>query len=167
MTTSPTIWPYVLKLYGIPEFGPAGIALQDSVGADVDILLFLCFLADRGRQAGRDDVARIDASIKGWRETVVKPVRALRRQLKDGIAPVPLAVSDAIRNIVKNIELDSERIQLETLEREFAVDAMKPSSLDRVALARQNVIAYGDYLGGFAEPSVAALLGAFAKLGVK
>jgi uncharacterized protein (TIGR02444 family) len=163
MTT--TIWPYVLKLYGVPEFGPAGIALQDSVGADVDILLFLCFLADRGREASRDDVARIDTSIKGWRETVVKPVRALRRQLKDGIAPVPLAVSDAIRNVVKNIELDSERIQLETLEREFPADAMKASNLDRVALARMNVTAYGTYLGGFAEPSVAALIGAFATLG--
>jgi uncharacterized protein (TIGR02444 family) len=167
MTATPTIWPYVLKLYGVPEFGPAGIALQDSVGADVDILLFLCFLADQGREAGRDDVSRIDASIKGWRETVVKPVRALRRQLKDGIAPVPLAVSDAIRNVVKNIELDSERIQLETLEREFPIDAMKRSNLDRVALARSNLTAYGAYLGGFSEPAVAALIGAFAKLGAK
>ncbi|MFM9886425.1 MAG: TIGR02444 family protein [Burkholderiales bacterium] len=161
---TPTIWPYVLRLYGVPEFGPAGIALQDSVGADVDILLYLCFLADRSRQARQDDAARIDASIKAWRENVVKPVRALRRQLKDGIAPVPLAVSDPIRNIVKNIELDVERIQLEALEREFPAESMAASNLDRQALARENVMAYAATLGGFPDQPVAALLGAFSRL---
>jgi uncharacterized protein (TIGR02444 family) len=162
--TEPTIWHYVLQLYGVPEFGPAGIALQDSVGADVDILLYLCFLADRSRAATRADVARMDASIKAWRDHVVKPVRALRRQLKDGIAPIPLAISDPIRGVVKNIELDAERIQLETLEREFPVDSIAPSSLDRQACARANVMAYEAHLGGFPEQSVAALLAAFAKL---
>ena len=165
--TASTIWPYVLRLYGVAEFGPAGIALQDSVGADVDILLYLCFLADGARPAARDDVARMDASVKAWRENVVKPVRALRRQLKDGIAPVPLSVSDPIRNIVKNVELDAERIQLETLAREFPLASMPPSALDRDALARANVMAYAAYLGGFPDQPVAALLTAFGKLETK
>ncbi len=164
---TPTIWPYVLRLYGVPEFGPAGIALQDSAGADVDVLLFLCFLADRSRVAGRDDVARMDASIKAWRENVVKPVRALRRQLKDGIAPVALALSDPIRNVVKNVELDAERVQLETLEREFPVESMRVWTLDRQACARTNVSAYAAFLGGFPEQPVATLLAAFTKLDAK
>ncbi len=166
MTTS-TIWPYVLRLYGVAEFGPAGIALQDEVGADVDILLYLCFLADRSRQATSDDVARMDGRLKAWRDNVVKPVRALRRQLKDGIAPIPLAISDPIRNVVKNIELDAERIQLETLEREFPVESIAPATLDRHGCARANVMAYAAHLGGFPEQPVAALLAAFAKLQAK
>ena len=114
---------------------------------------------------GRD--ARPTGRSKAWRENVVKPVRALRRQLKDGIAPVPVAISDPIRNAVKNIELDAERVQLETLEREFPIESMAVSTLDRQARARANVSVYAANLGGFPERPVASLLAAFAKLDAK
>ena len=79
-------------------------------------MLFLLFLAENGRTITRDDVARLDESIAPWRLQVVEPLRALRRRLKSGIGEIPAATSDGLRNMVKKIELEAERLEQGRLE---------------------------------------------------
>src|SRR5262245_2062586 len=98
-------WRFSLRFYALPDVAPACIVLQDEGGVDVNVLLFLLFLADSERAVTKDDVARLDRAVAPWREHVVEPLRALRRALKTGIGDIPPVSSDGLRNMVKKIEL--------------------------------------------------------------
>ena len=138
-------WRFSLGFYAIPDVAPACLALQDEANVDVNLMLFLLFLADQGRAVTRDDVARLDASIAPWRAEIVEPLRALRRRLKTGVGDVPPATSETLRNMVKKVELESERLEQARLENE-ASTLGKPAP--REAAARANLAAYEVYLGG-------------------
>src|SRR5688572_4026685 len=109
-------WRFSLRVYGLPEVAPACLALQDEAGVDVNLLLFLLFLAENGRAVARDDIVRLDRAIAPWRTEVVEPLRALRRRLKGGLGDVPAASSERLRTLVKKVELEAERIEQAQLE---------------------------------------------------
>ena len=152
-------WRFSLRFYGLPEVAPACLALQDEANVDVNLLLFLLFLAENGRAVLRDDVARLDAAIAPWRSDVVEPLRALRRRLKTGIGDVPPSSSEGLRNMVKKIELEAERLEQRRLET-HASQLGKPAG--REAAARTNLAAYADYLGGLPEGPKNTVLSAFS-----
>ena len=151
-------WRFSLRFYALPEVAPACLALQDEAGVDVNLLLFLLFLAEGGRAITRDDVARIDGIIAPWRTEVVEPLRALRRKLKTGIGDMPPAASEGFRNIVKKIELEAERIEQQRLE-VLASGLGAPAA--RAEAARANLDAYAAHLGGLLAKPKGVVLQAF------
>ena len=151
-------WRFSLGFYAIPGVAPACLELQDEANVDVNLLLFLLFLAGEGRAVTRDDVARIDASIASWRAEVVEPLRAVRRRLKTGVGDTPPATSEALRNMVKKIELEAERLEQGRLEKE-APTLGKPAPVE--AAARANLEAYEGHLGAFPKAPRDVVLKAF------
>src|SRR4029077_4211239 len=103
-------WRFSLRFYSRPSVAAACLVLQDEAGADVNLMLFLLFLAEHKRQVTKDDIARLDGAVRRWRDGVVKPLRALRRLLKTGVGEVPIAVSETFRGQIKRLELESEQI---------------------------------------------------------
>lgn len=156
-------WRFSLRFYALPDVAPACLALQDEANVDVNLLLFLLFLAEQGRAVTRDDVARLDAEIAAWRAEVVEPLRAVRRRLKTGVGDVPPATSETLRNMVKKIELEAERLEQGRLEKE-ASTLGKPAH--RETAARANLAAYEAHLGGLPQaPRDAVLAGFLARPG--
>lgn len=154
-----SFWRFSLRFYALPDVAPACLHLQDEANVDVNLMLFLLFLAESGRAVTRDDVARLDASIAPWRTDVVEPLRALRRRLKSGIGDVPTVTSDGLRNMVKKIELEAERLEQGRLEN-TASSLGKPAP--RSEAARVNLAAYEAYLGPLPEAPKALILKAFS-----
>jgi len=152
-------WRFSLGFYALPDVAPACLALQDEAGVDVNLLLVLLFLAEQGRAVTRDDVARLDAAIAPWRAEIVEPLRAVRRRLKTGVGDVPPATSEALRNMVKKIELEAERLEQGRLENE-APSLGKPAP--REAAARANLAAYEAHLGGLPAGPRDLILKAFS-----
>ena len=155
-------WRFSLRFYALSDVAPACLELQDEAGADVNLLLFLLFLADNGRKVSREDVGKLDAMIAPWRTDVVEPLRGLRRRLKTGIGDVPPAVSEGLRNMVKKVELEAERLEQSRLESQLA-DLGKPAA--RADAARANLAAYADHLGGLPERAKSVVLSALLALG--
>ncbi len=141
----------------------ACLELQDRAGVDVNLLLYLLFLANHERAVGRDDVARLDAMVATWRERAVLPLRALRRELKTGIAPVPVTDTESLRSAIKRDELEAERVEQELLERHAPVATLGAPAASRSAAARANLAAYGAFLNGLPEDQIAILLDAYAR----
>src|SRR5258706_7062277 len=110
-------WDFSLRFYAQPRVAAACLELQDRAGVDVNVLLYLLFVAQHCRQLDRSDITRIDAAVKAWREQVVQPLRRMRRELKNVVAPIDADAVAALRNDVKRIELESERIEQHALER--------------------------------------------------
>jgi uncharacterized protein (TIGR02444 family) len=124
-------------------------------------MLYLLFLASRGRQTDDIDVVRIAGIAQAWRETVVVPLRAVRRALKSAIGPYVPAVTSALRSDVKRIELAAERIQQETMERSAPVDSFRPATTDCASTARANIAAYRRHLGALPPEPFEPILNGF------
>lgn len=159
-TDDSPFWRFSIQFYALPGVAPACLVLQDKGGADVNLLLFLLFLAQTCRQVTGADVARLDAHIKAWREGTVVPLRALRRRLKEGIEPVPPAASEGFRNQIKRVELEAERFEQRTLE--AMAEMLKPSlAPSRKAAAQASLAAYQAHLGSFPPDALKIVLDAF------
>ena len=154
-------WRFSLRLYAMPGVAPACIDLQDRCGVDVNVLLFVLFLADQGRAISSEDAARIDAQTCAWREGVVVPLRTARRNLRTPVGAFDRDATETLRTNVKRIELEAERMQQETLERMNPGDATGLPTASRASAARTNLAAYAAHLGGLPDELLAPLLQAF------
>lgn len=151
---------FSLSIYAEPGVAPACIALQDSGGADVNLLLFALWAAHRGARLTAADVTGVEQAVQAWRTGVVEPLRAARRALK----PTPMgfdpAAAEALRGVLQAAELEAERLQQERIAPLVPAASEEPSAL----LARANLETYGHSIPArFPEPQVAMLPAAWAR----
>lgn len=104
-TMSNPFWDYSLASYSLDGVAPSCLELQDTCGLDVNLLLYAAWLAHRHRRLSAEHLAGLEAEIVDWRERVIKPLRALRRQLPD----YPRA--SGMREEIKALELRAEQQQ--------------------------------------------------------
>ena len=140
-----SFWDYSLETYSRAGVAPACLRLQDRLGADVNLILFGCWIAScgGGRMIGGDWMA-LSALTDDWRTQVVEPLRAIRRHLKvnpaAGIAP-------SLRTEVIRLELEAEHAEQLILESQFqwSADTAKPEDAKR-ADAKESLTVYFDIL---------------------
>ena len=133
MSNQRELWDFALRLYGAPGVSDACLTLQDKSGVDVPLLLFAAWLTDNDTPLPGDEIARIDGVVADFREEVVKPLRAVRRRLKTGPHPAPTAQTEQLRDGVKGVELQAEKIELNVLWNEGRAlinSARKPGRAD-------------------------------------
>lgn len=166
MTDTPTqaetpFWRFSLHFYRQGGVSDACIALQDDCGVDVNLLLFLLWLAAGRQSLSADDVKKLDDSVRDWRNLTIIPIRDARRKLKGAATLVAPGKQEAFRTKVKAIELDAERLQQEAL---YDVTKSGPLGTQAAppAAARANVAAYESVMGAkFPSQPVTVLIGAF------
>jgi uncharacterized protein (TIGR02444 family) len=160
-TTTTPFWRFSLKFYGQAGVSDACIALQDDCGVDVNLLLFLFWLASERQLLAADEVKKLDATIKSWRELTIIPIRDTRRKLKGAKTFVDPAKQEALRDKVKAVELEAEKLQQEAL---YAFTQTGPlgKPAEPPAAARGNVAAFERAMGAsFPKASVDVLVNAF------
>ena len=110
-------WNFSLELYAGEGVVEACLDLQERRGCDVNVLLFCCWLGASGRPTLTAD--RLRAILKAsdaWQAEIVRPLRAVRRLLKDRRWPetepgaMPELV-DAVRRRVADAELAAEHAE--------------------------------------------------------
>jgi uncharacterized protein (TIGR02444 family) len=159
-------WRFSLAFYRRPGVGEACIQLQDASGVDVNLLLFLLWLAAAKRRLSADEVRDIDDRARGWRELTVIPLRAVRRNLKGNAPLVEAGLAEAYRSKIKAVELEAERLQQEALYALANSTTLGAGETAADEAARANIAAYQAVLSKeFPAAPVALLLGAF-KAGV-
>src|SRR5271154_277907 len=148
-------WRFSLKFYRQDGVSDACIALQDDCGVDVNLLLFLFWLAGDGRQLSADEVKKLDDQVRSWRELTIVPIRDARRKLKGAATLVEPGKQEAFRNKVKAVELEAERLQQEALYM-FAKSGPLGTETPALAAAIGNIAAYESVLGvNFPKSSIA------------
>jgi uncharacterized protein (TIGR02444 family) len=162
-TTAETpFWRFSLKFYRQGGVSEACIELQDRFGVDVNLLLFLVWLASDDRQLSAEEVRMLDDNVRDWRNLTIVPIRDVRRRLKGAETLVDPGVQEAFRNKVKTVELEAEQLQQEALYTFAKSGPLGTEALPPVA-ALANIAAYESVLGvSFPKASVAALAKAFA-----
>jgi uncharacterized protein (TIGR02444 family) len=157
-------WRFSLRIY--PAVADTCLELQDRFGVDVNVLLFLLFAADNGRKVDTSEVRAIISAVARWNTSVVVPLRSVRRFLRSPPEVIEVAAAESLRQHVKQVELEAERLQQEGLYRNHRLDDLGAPEASREAAARSNVAAYEAELGTAFDPGlVEALLAGFRKLG--
>jgi uncharacterized protein (TIGR02444 family) len=159
-----SFWKFSLEFYADPAAAGICIDLQDRHWSDVNILLFVLWCAARDRRLSRHELERVVASVAGWQNEVVRPLRSVRRHLKQlALDPALEAIVD-LREAVKKQELEAERLQQSLMEAKFG-EIGSPAS-DRAATAISNVELYSTLVGQlFPTTHVVALVARLQAIG--
>ena len=143
-------WDFALIVYRRDGVAEACLALQESHGIDVNVLLFCCWLGESGRGAlGASEMADALALVDRWHRDVVRPLRAVRNRIKGGLGDIDVEYSDPLRGQIMASELDAEHVEHMTLMAAFerpAAEPMPPAEA-RAKDAAGNVALYFDALG--------------------
>ena len=154
-------WRFSLDFYRRPGVSDVCLALQDDCGADVNLLLFLFWLASDDRQLSADEVQMLEDNVRDWRRLAIAPLRDTRRRLKGAETLIAPDKQEAFRAKVMAIELEAERLQQEALY-EFTQSGPLGTPASPLAAARANVAVYQSVLGtGFPKPAADRLIDAF------
>jgi uncharacterized protein (TIGR02444 family) len=154
-------WDFSLRFYAKPGVPAACLELQDRGGADVNVVLFLLYLARRGRRISQADAAALDGAVAEWREQVVRPLRTARRHLKTVGLPFAGEPAAQLRNDIKRHELAAERIQQLALEQQFPCATFGEAADSAIAAASANLEAYATHIGALPATAVSSLLQSF------
>ena len=168
MMQSP-FWRFSLTIYRVPGVPQACLTLQDKHGVDVNVMLYALFLAREGRALPSAELADIIAAMSSWKSNVVVALRGVRRVMKEpadamgsAAAAFDSAAVLALRDRIKAVELEAERLQQEALY------ALKPAgewgrALAPLEAAPANIDAYAQALGAeFDAAARQAMLEGFA-----
>jgi uncharacterized protein (TIGR02444 family) len=142
------LWAYSLRVYGKPGIKPLLLDLQDSVDADVNMLLYCCWLGQKGLVLERNMLeAAIDA-VRDWRTRVIQPLRSVRRTLSGDVINIPADQLAVWRSRLLEQELDAEQVEVSMLAGYIPdrPDADEPSGL--LAACCANLHSYLSVLAG-------------------
>ena len=95
-----------------PEVPPAALRLQDRDGLDVNLVLWAIWLGQTGA-APLDErfAAAAVAQVMPWRDMVVRGLRGIRQAMKPDVPGAPAGDANELREKIKKLELEGERIQ--------------------------------------------------------
>jgi uncharacterized protein (TIGR02444 family) len=159
-TETTPFWRFSLSFYRQLGVAEACIALQDEYGVDVNLLLFLLWLADEGRLLSADEIKKLDEKVRDWRNLTVIPIRGIRRKLKAAHTLVEAGQQEGFRTKIKALELEAERLQQQAL---YALSEAAPfgQQAQTHTAAHGNICAYEHIMGAtFPRNAMDALLGA-------
>ena len=157
--TSP-FWTFSLGYYRGAGVSEACLELQDNCGVDVNVMLFLLWVASRRRTVSADQVKALADKVRPWQTDVIGPIRALRRKLKSDTPLVDKGAAELFRTKIKAVELEAERLQQEAMTA-LASGLQSETTGSVHAAARANVAAYEAALGrAFTTAAVETMISA-------
>lgn len=145
-------WAYSLALYCRQPVAKAGLSLQDRRGADVNLLLAICWLATKGYAVKAEALAAATAAAAPWNDTILKPLRQVRRRLPQDFAEIEKADQQSIKHGILSVELECERVAQQKI-----VAALEPMIADLSTAPARDLAAgsFALYLAQLATPDVA------------
>ncbi len=120
-----SFWDFSVRTYrtsGVPE---ACLSLQNDQGADVNMLLYCCWVGAAVGPFDDELFSRASEYSARWAENVVIPLREARSWMKHtGCTAEPTPTEDCmqLREQVKSVEFAAEKIQQQVLESMVSVD---------------------------------------------
>jgi len=103
------LWIYALNQYRQPECAQFLLHSQDKLGLNINILLFIGWLASSQKQLNLELLQ--SSSVYSWQQDIIKPIRAARKKAKS----YDLKGTSGFYQRMLDLELDAEKLQLSEL----------------------------------------------------
>lgn len=114
MLLSESFWDFSVRTYRSEGVAQACLALQNETGADVNVLLFCCWVGASRGEFQNAEYAAVMAFSNAWADKVVRPLRGVRTWMKLEGCPDPLLPNDkcmSLREAIKRVEFEAEQLQ--------------------------------------------------------
>jgi uncharacterized protein (TIGR02444 family) len=108
-------WEFSLAYYSRERVAAACLSLQNRRGADVNILLFCCWLATLGQKVEQAGLHAAIAAVEAWRRDVLEPLRSARRAVGDQFPELSKSDRQSIKHGALSVELECERVAQEKI----------------------------------------------------
>lgn len=138
-----------LGFYAAPGVEAELLRLQDTEGWDAVLALYGLWRAQRRERLDSSQAAAAAAIAAEWSARAVRPLRAIRREMKAAFLHWPAAEAEAARREVKALELAMEMRLIARLE---ALPAPPPEPQEAGAAALANLQALGGASGRQTPP---------------
>jgi len=132
------LWDWALAAYQNPHVKDTCLELQDQFALDVNGLLWLCWLAGRGKEPTNRSLGEFRAISRNLQTGLIGKIRTIRKDLAGDAALMARPAALDLKRQLLELELVLEKSELEMLE----ALANKPVSGRRVsskARARKNL----------------------------
>ena len=120
-----SFWDFSVRTYRTSGVSEACLSLQNDQGADVNMLLYCCWVGAAVGPFDDDLFSRASEYSARWAENVVIPLREARSWMKHtGCTAEPTPTEDCmqLREQVKSVEFAAEKMQQQVLESMVSVD---------------------------------------------
>jgi len=141
-------WDFSVRSYRTTGVADACLSLQNDYGADVNMLLYCCWI---GARLGRFDDDLFDNASKfstHWAGEVVGPLRSARTWMKHTgclTEPMPTEPCMQLREEIKSVEFAAEKLQQQVLESLASVEGEASGEYLEPVLA--NLTLYAGFSG--------------------
>ncbi len=105
------LWRHALATYRRPGVAAACLALQDQVGADVNLLLYCVWQGRCGRVLAPRALRAAVAAVRRLQSAVIAPLRQARRALRPLELPLAPEALAALRKRIGALELELEFLE--------------------------------------------------------
>jgi uncharacterized protein (TIGR02444 family) len=112
--THHAFWTFSLDRYHRPGVPDLCLELQDSFGADVNLVLFALWMGHDGYVLDHRGAKAAINAVSQWHLSVVKPMRRARRWLK-GRDIADTDARDTLRAAIQKWEIEAERMEQQML----------------------------------------------------
>ncbi|MGN6207256.1 TIGR02444 family protein [Asticcacaulis sp.] len=150
------VWSWVVAAYGAPGVAEQCLELQDAHDQNVPLLLWAAWAATQG-PVGEGLASRAAEVARAWSEAAIMPLRSVRRRLKQALSEGDEASRLALREQVKAIELQSEKVLLEQLAALSVRSGAVPDSLLPVFILDAVLAVASAWSGGYPAEKLARL----------
>jgi len=104
-------WRFSLATYGHPAVAAACLALQDRWGADVNLLLYCCWLGQGGRALDQRTLRAAMSDVKALQQNIIRPLRQSRRALRRPPTGMPKTWAKQLKDRIAAVEIDLEYVE--------------------------------------------------------
>jgi len=134
----PDFWDFSVALYAQSGVRDACLELQDKHQLDVNLILFCIWHGCNQGELSEEILQQAVSWSDLWGQQVIKPLRHMRRWLKNPPTTVhlPAATVDSYREAVKQLELQGEKLQQNGLQ-----DILKAAGNPRETVANSAALA--------------------------
>lgn len=110
-TTAEQLWQFSLAFY--PKVKPICLHWQDSLGANVNLLLLLCFLEQQQLCLSPQQIQQLSAVLENFSAQFTRPLRQLRRSASQ--SPLLPTQQQQLKQSLLTAELELERLEQQLL----------------------------------------------------
>ncbi len=101
------LWQFSLRLY--PRVKPISLHWQDTLGANINLLLLLCYLEQQHLSLSAEQLRLLSKQLDSFSTQFTRPLRTLRRSSTS--APVSESQQAKLKQALLHAELELEQIE--------------------------------------------------------
>ena len=135
-------WNYSSQIWTLPNSRTACLELQNSYEADINILLYCCWIGNKKLKINDDDLQVLLDTIQPW-QIMIKPLRDARKMMQQQTIAMPVSLQDQTIKHITEMELNAEHMSQIALERAIKISEIAAcNSTSEVECSLENLKIY-------------------------